>query len=68
MARLLKARYFKNVDIMEARRGLRSSFIWQSILWSRDLIGKGLQWMVGDGEVFLPFKMLGVRVFYLVQV
>lgn len=56
VAHLLKERYFKNVDIMEALRGLRPSYIWKSIFWSRELIVKGLQWRVGDGKNIPAFQ------------
>lgn len=50
LARILKARYFQQSDIMDAPKGSNSSFIWQSILWSRDLLAKGLRWRVGNGQ------------------
>ncbi|XP_073129001.1 uncharacterized protein [Henckelia pumila] len=50
MARLLKSKYFKHGDILDAPRGSNSSFIWKSIIWSRELISKGLIWSVGDGR------------------
>ncbi|XP_073302944.1 uncharacterized mitochondrial protein AtMg00310-like [Primulina huaijiensis] len=47
-ARFLKARYFKHQDIMDANIGNNSSFIWRSIIWSRQLIVKGISWRVGN--------------------
>lgn len=47
IARILKARYFKNSDIMLAKTGSNPSYIWRSLLWSRDLLKKGLCWKVG---------------------
>ncbi|XP_073042054.1 uncharacterized protein [Primulina eburnea] len=49
MAQVLKARYFKYDDIMTAQLGSKPSYVWRSILWSRDLIQKGLLWRVGNG-------------------
>lgn len=53
MARVLKARYLKNSDIMLAGLGNNPSFVWRSLLWGRDLINKGLYWRVGDGQHIL---------------
>lgn len=50
MDRILKTRYFKHKDIMDAKMVFNSSYIWQSITWIRDLIVKGLLWRVGDGR------------------
>ncbi|XP_073041676.1 uncharacterized protein [Primulina eburnea] len=49
MAQVLKARYFKFDDIMTAQLGSNPSYVWRSILWSQDLIHKGLLWRVGNG-------------------
>lgn len=53
MTKVLKARYFKNKNIMQTRLGSNPSYIWRSILWSRDLIEKKLCWRVGDGKKIL---------------
>lgn len=50
MAQILKDRYFKNLDIMEADLGSNPSFVWRSIVWSRDIIRRGLCWRVGNGK------------------
>ncbi|KAH9650223.1 putative reverse transcriptase/RNA-dependent DNA polymerase [Citrus sinensis] len=50
MARVLKARYFKNDDFLEAKIGSNPSFIWRSILWGRQIILKGSRWRIGSGE------------------
>jgi hypothetical protein len=49
-ARVLKARYFKNSDIMHAGCPGGSSFSWRSILHGRDLLKDGLIWRIGNGE------------------
>lgn len=56
MTQILKARYFKNMNIMDAPIGLRPSFIWQSILRSRKLLAKRLQRRMGDGRNISAFK------------
>lgn len=50
-ARFFKGRYFKHCDVMEASLGTKPSYIWRSLIWSRDLLGKGLLWRVGDDNV-----------------
>lgn len=49
IARVFKVRYFKHMDIMEAMAGSNASYIWRSILWSRDILTKGIVWKVNDG-------------------
>uniref|UniRef100_A0A803QGM3 Reverse transcriptase domain-containing protein n=1 Tax=Cannabis sativa TaxID=3483 RepID=A0A803QGM3_CANSA len=46
---VLKARYFKHSDFMNAPTGHNSSFTWRSILWGRQLLQKGLVWKIGTG-------------------
>lgn len=50
VARVLKARYFKHTDIMEATLSSNPSYIWRSMLWSRDIIREGIMWKVGNGQ------------------
>ena len=47
---VLKARYYKGVDFIEARRGYNPSFTWRSIWGSKALMIEGLKWRVGNGE------------------
>ncbi|XP_075498859.1 uncharacterized protein LOC142537187 [Primulina tabacum] len=53
LTRFLKARYFKDTDIMMAGLGNNPSYVWRSLLWSRELIRKGLCWRVGNGQGIL---------------
>lgn len=50
MVRVLKGRYFKDTDIMTSNLGYNPSYIWRSLLWSRDIIKKWLCWRVGNGQ------------------
>jgi hypothetical protein len=47
---MLKARYFKEVDLLTAEILKRSFFTWHSIVHGRDLLKEGLIWHVGDGS------------------
>lgn len=47
VAKVLKSRYFKHVDIMKAKIGSNPFFIWRSFLWERDLLEVG-RWRIGD--------------------
>lgn len=42
--------YFAQDDFIQATTGTRSSFAWTSILWSRELLVKGLSKMIVDGR------------------
>ncbi|XP_021763810.1 uncharacterized protein LOC110728475 [Chenopodium quinoa] len=48
--RVLKARYFKNTEFLEAHRGYCPSFTRRSIWGARALLKEGLGWRVGDGK------------------
>ena len=47
--RVFKAKYFPNCSIFKANPST-GSFAWKNILWSKDLIDKGLTWRIGSGE------------------
>ena len=51
MARILKARYFSDGDILKAKLKKKASYAWKSILHGRDLITKGMRYIIGDGEL-----------------
>lgn len=42
VAKVLKARYFKHTDIMDATLGSNPSYIWRSIMWSKPTLSEGL--------------------------
>lgn len=43
VARVLKAKYFKNSHFLEAKTGSNSSFVWKSILWGRHVLQRGIR-------------------------
>jgi hypothetical protein len=49
-ARVLKARYFPNVSILEATANNGISYTWRSILKGCKLLKEGLIWRIGNGE------------------
>ncbi|KAL0404504.1 UNVERIFIED_CONTAM: putative mitochondrial protein [Sesamum radiatum] len=49
LSRVLKARYFPNTSILEAKVGYNPSFTWRSILASKEIISRGARWRVGMG-------------------
>jgi hypothetical protein len=49
-ARVLRARYYKNGDFLEASCPKQASFTWRSIIFGRDLLKEGLIWRIGDGS------------------
>ncbi|XP_073309898.1 uncharacterized protein [Primulina huaijiensis] len=56
VARVLKGRYFRHQDIMEAEMGSNPSSIWRALMWSRPLLAEGLCWKVGDGARINTFE------------
>lgn len=46
---VLKVRYYKNDNVLEARRGYNPSFTWRSMWGAKALLLEGLCWRIGDG-------------------
>ena len=51
MARVLKAKYFRTRDILNANLGSSLSYSWRSIHSSLGVIRKGTRWRVGNGKL-----------------
>lgn len=49
MARILRARYFPDGDILSATLKRKSSYAWKSILHGKELILKGMRYIIGNG-------------------
>ena len=47
---VLKARYFPNSSVLEAKPRSDMSYTWRSILSGLELLKPGVVWRVGDGE------------------
>ncbi|XP_035551737.1 uncharacterized protein LOC118349897 [Juglans regia] len=47
---LLKEKYFRFENFLEAKLGAQPSLVWRSIWSARDLLREGLRWKVGDGK------------------
>jgi hypothetical protein len=50
LAKLLKAKYFPNSSLLQAKQGKRSSYTWQSIQKASLILKNGCYWFVGNGK------------------
>lgn len=53
--RVYKALYFPNCTFMEVELGNNPSFVWRSLLASREIIKEGARWKVGNGRSIKVF-------------
>lgn len=49
-ARIMKARYFKDVSMLEAKPRSKQSYGWSSIYTGLEIIKSGTRFLVGDGK------------------
>ncbi|XP_009124577.2 uncharacterized protein LOC103849567 [Brassica rapa] len=49
MARILRARYFPDGNILNATLKRKASYAWKSILHGKELIVKGMRYIIGNG-------------------
>lgn len=50
VATIIKEKYFKQKNLLEAKLGSRPSFIWRSLFSSLELVQVGLMSRVGNGK------------------
>lgn len=55
IARFFKARYYKDINVVDAEVGHNPSYIWRSLCWSWELLESGLQWKVATGSFIRLF-------------
>ncbi|XP_043813746.1 uncharacterized mitochondrial protein AtMg00310-like [Manihot esculenta] len=51
--RVFKAKYFPNSDLFFANVSNGASFVWKSVMASKELIRRGTRWRVGNGKKIL---------------
>lgn len=51
LARLMKARYFRDDNILDAKQRVKQSYGWASVLAGLEIIKKGSRFIIGDGEL-----------------
>lgn len=56
VSRVLKARYFLDVNILEANRGVKSSFVWTGIWQAKEALCRGFRWVVRNGETIVATR------------
>lgn len=49
-SKVLKGRYFRDGEFLDASCPKRASFTWKGIIHGRDLLKEGLVWRIGDGS------------------
>lgn len=50
MAQVFKSRYFRNTDVLHAGIGRNPSFVWRSLCWGREIVRKGIGWIIANGH------------------
>lgn len=48
--RVLKAKYFPRTNILAAGLGYKPSYLWLSLLASKNVVKEGLGWRIGNGK------------------
>ncbi|CAL1368219.1 unnamed protein product [Linum trigynum] len=51
IARMMKAKYYKNGTALEANVGYRPSFVWRSLMSAQEFLCSGLRWRIGNGDL-----------------
>ncbi|KAJ9153349.1 hypothetical protein P3X46_026797 [Hevea brasiliensis] len=53
LAQVLKGRYFPHTSFIRAKKGNNPSWGWQSLLWGRQVLTRGVRWQFSDGNSIL---------------
>lgn len=61
VARIFKARYFPDKNVLEAQKGNNASFIWSSICEAKEELYRGFKWVLGDGRSIKNFSEQWLR-------
>lgn len=56
VARVYKARYYRDIDFLSAKLGSNPSFIWRNVLAAQDLVRRGARKGIGNGDSVFIFK------------
>lgn len=48
--KVLKAKYFRRGDILEAGIGYKPSYLWRSLMVAKELVLEGVSWRIGNGK------------------
>lgn len=51
LTKVLRGKYFKTGNFLNASISNKPSYAWRSILWGRYLFEKGNRWRVGNGQI-----------------
>ncbi|KAG6641582.1 hypothetical protein CIPAW_09G084200 [Carya illinoinensis] len=50
VAKVVKDKYFKRTQFIEAKLGVRPSYMWRSLMAAQSIVKDGLTWRVGNGK------------------
>lgn len=50
VSRVLRARCYRRVNLLDGAFDINRSYNWRSILWGRELLQRGIRWRVGSGD------------------
>lgn len=56
VARIYKAKYFRDNSILEAKKGSGGRFIWNGIWETNEMFCSGYRWVLGDGRSICIFQ------------